>query len=59
MPVGEDQEKHIVLTRHLAKVFNRKFGFVFPAPQWITGRFSPFALGNGVLFRYPFFSNLV
>ena len=32
MPVGEDQLQHIQLAQHLARVFNNKFGPVFPKP---------------------------
>lgn len=33
VPVGEDQLQHIQLAQHLAKLFNNKYGFVFPRPS--------------------------
>lgn len=33
VPVGEDQEAHIEMTRTLAKKFNKKYGNVLPLPQ--------------------------
>lgn len=33
VPVGEDQEPHIEMTRTLAKKFNKKYGNVLPLPQ--------------------------
>ncbi|CAD5112394.1 DgyrCDS1615 [Dimorphilus gyrociliatus] len=38
VPVGEDQVKHIELTRHLAKAFNRTYLNIFPSPQTILGK---------------------
>jgi len=39
VPVGDDQLKHVELTRHLAKSFNHKFGHdVFPLPTALTGK---------------------
>jgi len=35
--VGDDQVKHIELTRHLAKTFNHKYGDTFTLPQPVTG----------------------
>lgn len=32
VPVGEDQLQHIQLAAHLARVFNKKFGYTFPLP---------------------------
>ncbi|KFM59339.1 Tryptophan--tRNA ligase, mitochondrial, partial [Stegodyphus mimosarum] len=32
VPVGEDQLQHIQLSQHLVKVFNNKFGEIFPTP---------------------------
>ncbi|KAL8575632.1 hypothetical protein ACOMHN_028653 [Nucella lapillus] len=37
VPVGEDQIHHIELTRHLARVFNRKYGLVFPHCKALIG----------------------
>jgi len=37
VPVGDDQIKHIELTRQLAKSFNHKYGPVFPLPTALTG----------------------
>ncbi|KAK2185694.1 hypothetical protein NP493_226g04021 [Ridgeia piscesae] len=37
VPVGDDQVKHVELCRHLANLFNKKYGFVFPKPKVITG----------------------
>jgi tryptophanyl-tRNA synthetase len=39
VPVGDDQLKHIELARHLAKLFNNKFGALFPLPQPLTVEF--------------------
>ena len=33
VPVGEDQVQHIQLAQHLARVFNNKYGPVFPRPS--------------------------
>lgn len=33
VPVGEDQVQHIQLCQHLAKVFNNKYGKIFPVPE--------------------------
>lgn len=33
VPVGGDQAQHLELTRHLAKVFNHKYGPVFKEPE--------------------------
>lgn len=33
VPVGEDQDQHVELSRDLAKKFNRLFGQTFPEPQ--------------------------
>lgn len=38
VPVGDDQVKHIELTRQLAKSFNHKYGMVFPLPAAVTGQ---------------------
>ncbi len=38
VPVGDDQLKHIELTRHLARTFNRKYGNFLPSPKSITGK---------------------
>lgn len=35
VPVGEDQVQHVELTRTIARIFNRKFGFTFPEPKVI------------------------
>ena len=37
MPVGDDQVKHIEVTRELARSFNNKYGEIFPLPQPLTG----------------------
>jgi len=37
VPVGEDQLQHLQITRHLARVFNNKFGNTFPFPNPIVG----------------------
>nr|CAH0109751.1 unnamed protein product [Daphnia galeata] len=36
VPVGEDQLQHIQLAQHLARVFNNKFGPVFPRPSAVV-----------------------
>ena len=36
VPVGNDQAKHLELTRDLAERFNSRFGEVFPVPDRIT-----------------------
>ncbi len=33
VPVGQDQNQHLELARDIARVFNRRFGEVFPEPQ--------------------------
>ncbi len=33
VPVGEDQQQHIELTRDIARKFNNRFGRVFPEPK--------------------------
>lgn len=38
VPVGDDQLKHIELSRYLAKSFNSKFGILFPEPSPMTGQ---------------------
>ncbi|PIY96133.1 MAG: tryptophan--tRNA ligase [Candidatus Kerfeldbacteria bacterium CG_4_10_14_0_8_um_filter_42_10] len=38
VPVGDDQVQHVELTRTIARIFNRKFGFVFPEPKVILSR---------------------
>lgn len=37
VPVGDDQVKHIELSRHLAKLFNNQYGFLFPLPKPLVG----------------------
>ena len=37
MPVGEDQTQHIELTRDIAKLFNNRYGDIFPEPIAILG----------------------
>jgi tryptophanyl-tRNA synthetase len=36
VPVGEDQLQHIQLAQHLARVFNNKYGPVFPRPSAVV-----------------------
>ena len=38
VPVGDDQEPHVELTREIARTFNRKFGEIFPVPEVIKGQ---------------------
>ncbi|RLT28172.1 MAG: tryptophan--tRNA ligase [Chloroflexi bacterium] len=38
VPVGEDQEPHIELTREIARRFNRAYGETFPEPKSLMGR---------------------
>jgi tryptophanyl-tRNA synthetase len=33
VPVGEDQQQHLELSRDTAESFNHRFGKVFPLPQ--------------------------
>jgi len=33
VPVGEDQEQHVELSRVLARIFNNRFGKIFPEPK--------------------------
>merc|ERR1712168_1532526 len=33
VPVGDDQEQHLNLTRHLARAFNERYSQTFPVPQ--------------------------
>ena len=37
MPVGEDQEPHVEMTREVARKFNRMFDRVFPEPATLVG----------------------
>ncbi|KAG8191201.1 hypothetical protein JTE90_011884 [Oedothorax gibbosus] len=37
VPIGEDQLQHIQLSQHLVKVFNNKYGNIFPVPQPLIG----------------------
>jgi len=37
VPVGDDQIKHIELCRDLGKIFNKKYGFLFPIPKAVIG----------------------
>lgn len=36
VPVGEDQLQHIQLAQHLARVFNNKYGPIFPRPRAVV-----------------------
>ncbi|GIX92806.1 tryptophan--tRNA ligase, mitochondrial [Caerostris extrusa] len=36
VPVGEDQLQHIQLSQHLAKLFNNRYGKIFPVPNAIV-----------------------
>lgn len=36
VPVGEDQLQHIQLAQHLARVFNNKYGPIFPRPSAVV-----------------------
>lgn len=33
VPVGDDQDQHLNLTRHLARAFNDRYGETFPVPE--------------------------
>jgi len=33
VPVGEDQRQHLELTRTIARIFNKRFGKIFPEPK--------------------------
>jgi len=37
VPVGEDQEQHLELTREIARRWNSRFGEYFPEPQALVG----------------------
>ena len=37
VPVGDDQEPHVEMTREVARKFNRMFGQVFPEPDTLVG----------------------
>lgn len=37
VPVGDDQVKHLELARDLARLFNNKYGEIFPEPQHMLG----------------------
>jgi len=39
VPVGDDQVKHIELCRDVAKIFNTRYGFLFPLPKCLIGEF--------------------
>lgn len=38
VPVGEDQEQHLELTREIARRFNKRFGVTFPEPQTLLSK---------------------
>lgn len=38
VPVGEDQEQHLELTRDVARKFNRIYGETFPEPKTLIGK---------------------
>ena len=38
VPVGEDQLQHLELTRDIARIFNRRFGFTFKEPQALLAK---------------------
>lgn len=38
VPVGDDQVKHIELTRHLVNRFNNEYGVFFPKPKPLVGK---------------------
>ena len=37
IPVGEDQIQHLELARDLARLFNNRYGHIFPEPKPILG----------------------
>ncbi len=37
VPVGEDQQQHLELTREIVRRFNRKYGEFFPEPEALIG----------------------
>lgn len=39
VPVGEDQLQHLELARDLARLFNNKYGKIFPEPEPILGMY--------------------
>ena len=39
MPVGEDQLQHLELAKELARIFNNKYGSIFPYPHPIQSKF--------------------
>ena len=38
VPVGEDQAQHLELSREVIRIFNKRFGEVFPEPETLIGR---------------------
>eukprot|EP00794_Sanderia_malayensis_P000243 gene243-860_t len=38
VPVGEDQTQHIELARDISRLFNNRFGHIFPGPEAILGK---------------------
>lgn len=38
VPVGEDQIQHMELTQDLVRIFNRRFGEVFPEPKALLSK---------------------
>lgn len=38
VPVGEDQQQHLELSRDTADSFNHRFGKVFPLPQTMISK---------------------
>ena len=46
VPVGEDQLQHIQLAQDLARIFNKRYGEVFPVPRAVV-------TGNCTTFHFP------
>lgn len=49
VPIGQDQEPHMEVTREIARKFNSTFGSTFPEPQSYktSGQYVPSLLGQG------------
>jgi len=51
VPIGEDNLQHIQLAQHLAKLFNNKYGPVFPRPNAVFyGKYNNCLVGHATHF---------
>lgn len=38
VPVGEDQVQHLMLAQDLARIFNHRYGYLFPEPRALLSK---------------------